>query len=563
MPHLLVLLLAATAASPRGAVATAHPLASEAAAQVLREGGNAVDAAVTAALVLAVVEPQSSGLGGGGFALVHLAREGRVVALDFREVAPAAATPDMFAEGADARGLRPEARGPKPEAPPSLDGGRAVAVPGAVKGYAELARRFGTRPLARFAEPAARIAERGFPVNLHYVRAARQRLPCLAARPATARLFLARDAGGRPAPPAPGWSLVQPDLARTLRLLGRDPEAFYRGELAARIARAARDDGGVLTAADLAAYRTRERAPLEGRYRGHRIVSMPLPSSGGAILIALLQALEHEEPRAGGYRPERFLHAMMEIEKRLYARRARLGDPAFVPSSAEEVAELVSPAYAARLAAGVGERAAAVEAPPPPREGAQTTHLAVIDAAGNAVSLTSTVNHRFGSCVVVPGTGILLNDEMDDFDRAPGAPNAFGAVGTGANAPAPGKIPLSSMAPTLVFAPGGRLWLAVGSPGGTTIPTTVAQVISHLVDDGMSLSQAVAAPRLHHQWQPDALQVEPGGLEAETARALAARGHQLLFRERPWANPQAVRVAPEGWREAACDPSGEGAPAAP
>jgi gamma-glutamyltranspeptidase/glutathione hydrolase len=204
-----------------------------------------------------------------------------------------------------------------------------------------------------------------------------------------------------------------------------------------------------------------------------------------------------------------------------------------------------------------------VTAPPPPAESSQTTHVSVIDGAGNAVALTTTVNFYFGSCVVVPGTGILLNDQMDDFDAAPGAPNAFGAVGAGANLPAPGKVPLSSMAPTLVFDPGGELWLAIGSSGGTTIPTTVAQAISHLVDDGMTLSQAVAAPRLHHQWRPDALQVEPSGLEAETARALEARGHRIVFRDQPWGNPQAVRITAERWREAASDPSGEGIPAAP
>jgi gamma-glutamyltranspeptidase / glutathione hydrolase len=517
---------------------------------VLRDGGNAADAAVAAAFALAVVEPQSSGLGGGGFALVYVAREDRVYALDFRETAPRGAAADMFAAGAD-------------DPSPSLDGGLAVAVPGAVKGYAELARRFGTRPLSRLVEPAARAAERGVGVNLHYVRSAARRLDCLAARPDAARLFLARGADGKPAAPQPGWRLVQPELARTIRLLGRDPDAFYRGPLAERIARAARADGGVLEARDLAAYRTRERTPLEGRYRGHRVVSMPLPSSGGAVVIGLLQALEGEDPRAGGYRPERFLHAMAEVEKRLYARRARLGDPAFVPGAAPAVEEMVSPAFAARLRADVGERTAAIDAPPPPRESSQTTHLSVVDAAGNAVALTTTVNFSFGSCVVVPGTGILLNDEMDDFDRAPGAANVFGAVGTGVNAPAPGKIPLSSMAPTLVFDPRGRLALALGAPGGPTIPTTVAQVISHLVDDGMSLAQALAAPRIHHQWRPDALQVEPNGLEAATARALEARGHRLVFRERPWANPQAVRVAPEGWREAASDPTGEGAPAAP
>jgi gamma-glutamyltranspeptidase/glutathione hydrolase len=552
MAHLLLLLLGATAASPRGAVASAHPLASEAAATVLRQGGNAVDAAVAAAFVLAVVEPESSGLGGGGFALVYLAREGRTVALDFRETAPSAARPDMFA-------------GPRPAgAPsPSLDGGAAVAVPGAVKGYAELARRFGTLPLARLVEPAARIAERGFPVGLHLVAAARDRASCLAARPAAARAFLVAGPDGRPSPPTPADRLRQRDLARTLRLLGRDPEAFYRGPLAEAIARAARADGGSLTAADLAAFRVRERIPLTGTYRGRRIVSMPLPSSGGAIVIGLLQALEHEDPRAGGYRPARFLHAMAEVEKRLYARRGLLGDPAFVPGAEREVAEMISPATAAELDAAVGPLAAVVEAPPAPQESSQTSHLSVVDAAGDAVALTTTVNYRFGSCVVVPGAGFVLNDEMDDFDAAPGTANVFGAVGTGVNGPAPGKIPLSSMAPTLVFDPQGRLWLAVGSSGGTAIPTAVAQVISHLVDDGMSLSQAVSTPRLHHQWRPDAIQVEPGGLEAETARALEARGHALLQRDRPMANPQAVMVTAEGWREAASDAAGEGAPRVP
>lgn len=557
MPALLLLLLSATAVSPRGAVASAHPLASEAAAAVLREGGNAVDAAVAAAFVLAVVEPESSGLGGGGFALVHLAGgpgagAGRDLALDFREVAPAAARPDMFA-GARAEGAPS----------PSLDGGLAVAVPGAVKGYAELARRYGTLPLSRLVAPAARIAERGFAVGPHLVRAAAARLSCLAVRPAAARAFLATGADGAPAAPVPGTRLRQPELARTLRLIGRNPEAFYRGPLAEAIARAARADGGVLTAQDLAAFQVRERAPLAGSYRGRRVVSMPLPSSGGAIVIGLLQALEHEEPRVGGYRPVSFLHAMAEIEKRLFARRGLLGDPAFVPGAAAEVARMISPGEGATLAAEIGPRAAAVEGPAAPPETSQTSHLSVVDGRGNAVALTTTVNYLFGSCVVVPGAGFVLNDEMDDFDAAPGAANVFGAVGTGANRPAPGKIPLSSMSPTFVYAPDGRFWLAVGAPGGTTIPTSVAQVISHMVDDGMTLSQAVSTPRIHHQWRPDAIQIEPGGLEAETARALEARGHALLWRPRAWSNPQAVQVTQDRLYEAASDASGEGAPAAP
>jgi gamma-glutamyltranspeptidase/glutathione hydrolase len=412
MPLLLALLVSAGAVSARGAVATSHPLASDAAAEVLRAGGNAADAAVAAAFALSVVEPQSSGIGGGGFALVYVARTGEIHALDFREVAPAAATADMFTPPEDGRTSR------------SLDGGLAVAVPGAVKGYAEVARRFGTRPLARLVEPAARLAERGFPASPDLADAARTRERCLGTRPAAARELLVRRRDGRPAPPAPGDPIVRRDLARTLRTLGRDPDAFYRGPLARAIARAARDDGGVLAAEDLARYRVRERAVVEGRYRGHRVVSMGLPSAGGAILVGLLQALEGERPREGGYRPVRFLHAMAEIEKRLFARRALLGDPEFAEGAAGVVRDMISPAFAGRLRSEIGERAAAADDLAPPREGRHTTHLSVVDRDGNAVAMTTTVNYLFGACLVVPGTGILLNDQMDDFDAGAGVPNA-------------------------------------------------------------------------------------------------------------------------------------------
>jgi gamma-glutamyltranspeptidase/glutathione hydrolase len=555
---LLALALSVTAASPRGAVATAHPLASEAAAAVLRAGGNAADAAVAAAFALSVVENQSSGLGGGGFALVWDARAREVHALDFREVAPAAARRDMFL------------RGGVPDPRRSLDGGLAVAVPGAVRGYAELARRFGTKPLAELVGPAAALAERGFKVGRAYAEAAARRLECLAADRAATAEFLGKGKDGKPAPLQPGAVLVRRDLAATLRAIGRGgADTFYAGPLAGRIVEAARARGGVLTREDLARYRVRERKPVEGRYRGRRIVSFPPPSSGGAIVVALLQALEGEDPRAGGYRPERFLHAMIEIEKRLYARRgAAFADPDFAPSVGRAVEELVSPAYAAALRARVGERAATaaeVQAEGAPlREAPHTTHVAVVDAEGNAVTLTTTVNYWFGSCVVVPGTGILLNDEMDDFDVAPGVPNAYGLVGSGLNAPAPGKVPLSSMAPTFVFDAQERLELAVGSPGGSTIPTTVAQVISHWIDDRMRLDEALGAPRLHAQWRPEQVQVEPNGLEAATARALEARGHVLQPTPRPIGNAQAVRIDWEtGLREAASDPRFEGAPAIP
>ncbi|HZZ85669.1 MAG TPA: gamma-glutamyltransferase [Anaeromyxobacteraceae bacterium] len=547
---LLALSLATSAASRQGAVATSHPLASEVGAAVLRDGGNAADAAVAAALALGVVEPFSSGIGGGGFALVYLARERKVHVLDFREVAPAAATASMFLVDG------------KPEPGRSRDGGLAVAVPGAVKGYAELARRFGSRPLARLTAPAERLAREGFRVGERYGQLARERRDCLAADAAARVELLARDPAGGVAAPAPGALLVRRDLADTLHAIGESGgEAFYSGPLAERIARAVRERGGVLTAADLAAFRVRERQPLEGTYRGHRVVSMPLPSAGGAILIALLQALEAEAPRAGGYRPERFLHAMIEVEQRLFARRAdALADPAFAPGAEAAVRELVAPAYAARLRAAVKERAAPGGGPA--REG-HTHHLSVVDREGNAVALTTTVNLPFGSCVVVPGTGVLLNDEMDDFEAAAKAPNAYGLAGRGLNRPAPGKIPLSSMAPTLLLDRDRRLELVVGSPGGSTIPTTVAQVISHVVDDQMPLDAALAAPRLHAQGA-EGVWVEPDGLEAATARALEARGHRLVVKERPWGNAQAVELdAASGLARAASDPRGEGAPAVP
>jgi gamma-glutamyltranspeptidase/glutathione hydrolase len=551
MPALLAaLVLSGMAASPRGAVATAHPLASEAGASVLRAGGNAFDAAVAAAFALSVVENQRSGIAGGGFAVVWVAREKKVHVLDFREVAPAAATRDVFV------------RGGKPEPRLAQEGGLAVAVPGAVKGYAALARRWGTKRLAALVEPAARIAETGFQVGLTTRQNAETKLACLRSDAAAAREFLARGEGGARVPPAPGDRLVRADLARTLRLLGRDPDAFYRGPLARRIVAAVRAAGGMLTEADLAAYRVREREPLWGSYRGHRIASMPPPSAGGAIVIGLLQALEAGPPPAG-WRSEPFLHRLVELEKRLFARRARLGDPAFVPDAEAIAREMTSAELARTLSAEIGERATP-SSEVGPRPGGGTAQVSVVDAEGNAVSMTTTVNGYYGACVVVPGTGILLNDEMDDFDTAPGVPNQFGLVGTGANGVAPGKVPLSSMSPSLVFAPDGRLLLAIGSSGGSSIPSTVAQGIANVVDHRMRLDDALAAPKIHHQWQPDRIEAEPWALDAATEAALRARGHRIETRERPFGNAQAVMIDPAtGWRIGASDARWDGVPAVP
>ena len=540
------------AVSPRAAVATAHPAASEAAAAVLRDGGNAADAAVAAAFALSVVEPESSGIGGGGLALVYVAKEGKVHAIDFRETAPAAATAGMFL------------RDGRPEPALSRCGGLSVAVPGAVKGYAELARRFGRKPLRELVEPAARAAERGFGVGLHYRNAAEAAVACLRQDRVASEHFLVPGPGGA-RPPEPGWRLESKDLARTLRLLGRDPEAFYRGALADRIARAVQARGGVLAASDLAAYRTEEREVLWGGYRGNRVAAFPPPSAGGAVLLGLLAALEEEGPRVADYRSERLLHVFVEAEKRLFARRAgALGDPDQVPGATAAAREMASPQWARQVHSSIGERATPsgdVGEPPAP---GHTSHISVVDAEGNAVALTTTVNLQFGSGVLVPGTGILLNDQMDDFDAAPNSPNAFGLEGSGANLPAPGKRPLSSMAPTLVFRPDGGLLLAVGTPGGSTIPSTVAWVILHVIDDRMPLDQALGSPRIHHQWKPDVVTVEPFGLDAETRKALAARGHVLRDVARPFGNPQAVRVDPAtGWREAASEPRYEGRPAVP
>ena len=548
--------LGATALSPQAAIATAHPLASQAGAEALRAGGNAVDAAVAAALALGVVQPESSGLGGGGFALVWMARAKALTVLDFREVAPAAATRDMFlVDGV-------------PDPRRSRDGGLSVAVPGAPRGYAELARRFGRLPLSRLAEPAARVAERGFAVGRHFEEASRFRLECLAADPAAARAFLVRGPDGGWRARRAGERLTRRDLAATLRRLGRDPEALSRGPLAGALAAAVRARGGLLTAADLAAYRTVERAPLWGAYRGFRVASMPPPSAGGAIVLGLLQALEGDDPStAAGFRPVPFLHAFVEVEKRLFAERAgRLADPAFLPGADGAARELADPAYDRALRAAVGESAtpssslgpAAVPAP----GGAHTSHVSVVDGEGNAVALTTTVNGFFGSCVVAPGSGVLLNDQMDDFEAAPGTPNLFGLIGTGVNGVEPGKRPLSSMAPTIAFDAEGRAVLAVGAPGGSTIPSTVAQVILYRLGAGLPLGQAVGVPRLHHQWRPDEVQVEPWGLDAATAEALRARGHALRFRERPFGNPQAAAIDWErGLREAASEPRLEGVPA--
>lgn len=539
-----------------GAIAAAHPAASAAGAAMLDKGGNAVDAVVAAAFVMAVVGPYHSGLGGGGFAVTWNAKTKKAAVLDFREVAPAKASREMFL------------RDGKAVSELSLDGALAVGVPGAVLGYLQLHERYGKLPRAVVLAPAIAAARNGFAVTAKYLALATDRLACLQKDPEAARLFLRPDAKGIAQVPALGTLLKQPELARTIEALAKSgAKSFYEGATAKAIADTV---GGALTIDDLKSYRTRDREPLWGSYRGHRIATMPPPSAGGLAVLGVLGVLERVGPLGLASREVPVLHYYLEAARRTYADRARyLGDPAFNQIPIER---LTSAAYFDELKAAIDPKKATVsstllkidpasaEAMPDKKN---TTHLSVVDAEGNAVALTTTVNYMFGSCLVAKGTGVLLNDQMDDFAAQPGTPNAYGLVTGEPNAVAPGKVPLSSMSPTLVFQKDrpNEILLAVGSPGGSTIPTTVIQVISNVIDAQMDVAQAVGFGRVHEQWLPDVVMVDAWGLEPETQKKLEAMGH--TFRRLPaWGDAEAVRVDPvTGLRSAASDPRNEGAPA--
>ncbi len=531
----------APARSRGGMVASPQADATRAGVAMLRAGGNAVDAAVATAFALSVTDPHHSGLGGGGFLLIHRALGG-TVALDARETAPAAATRDMYV----APGVSEHA---------SRIGGLAVATPGLVRGLTEALEEYGTLPLEQVMAPAIRLAAEGFQVGPRHAAAVRRwQATGLAARfPETARIQLPADGS----PIEEGFRLVQPELAETLRAIARGgAEVFYTGPLAEAIVAAVRAEGGVLTLADLAGYRTRRREPIRGSYRGLEVRSFPPPSSGGIALVEMLGILEPFDLAARGAGSSASLHVVGEAMKLAFAdRNTFLGDADFVDVP---VAWLLSREHVAALRAridppwwrrppwtwGRGEQAIHVEAPGEPPRGGGTTHLSVTDAEGNAVAITQTINLLFGSGITVPGTGILLNDEMDDFSKAPGTPNAFGLIDTrGANAIAPGKRPLSSMTPTVVLRDG-RVFMVTGSPGGPRIITTTLQTILDVVDYGMDVQQAVAFPRFHHQWQPDVLYLE-SAIPADVVGGLRARGHRVEVSPRNWSSAQAVVVDAE------------------
>jgi gamma-glutamyltranspeptidase / glutathione hydrolase len=501
-------------AARHGMVVAQEARAARIGVEFLQQGGNAVDAAVATGFALAVTYPRAGNIGGGGYMVIHLARRGLDTAIDYRETAPAATTRDVFL---DERG----------EADPrkSRDSGLAVGVPGTVAGLALAHAKYGSGKftLAQLIAPAISLAREGIPIEDDVGDSLPRSQARLARWPATTKIFFA---DGRPL--GPGQMLVQRDLAETLAAIARDgPRAFYEGAVAENVAAAVRASGGLMTPDDLRNYRAIERAPVRGRYRGYDVVSMPPSSSGGVLLIEMLNILAGYRDLGGD--DARRLHLMVEAMKLAYADRAAfLGDPASV---ALPLARLTSRRYAAELRARIDPahaRAAAEIRPalPAPREGGNTTHFSVVDRFGNAVANTTTLNFSYGLGLVAEGTGVLLNNELDDFAAKPGAPNAFGLLGGEANAPGPGKRPLSSMTPTIVLKDG-KPYLVTGSPGGSRIITAVLQVIVNVIDRKLPVAEAVGAPRLHHQWWPDEVLVDRG-FSPELVRALEARGHRVV-----------------------------------
>ncbi len=512
-----------SAEKANAAVATAHPRATDAAREILAEGGNAVDAAIAAALVLAVVEPASSGLGGGGFALVHDPRLPSEASLDFREVAP---------KGLDAAALLAAAR---TDASVLRQGARAVAVPGEWNGLVALHAAFGTLPMSRLARAAIAVAREGVEVGIEYTAKCFVRLRALRADPETRRIFL----GSFGLCPSSTWVLKQPDLADTLAALTDDSHpATFADRVGAPMVRHVAELGGPFSADDAAGPAPKPRRPIYGSFHGYRVVSMGPPSSGGLIVVSWLQTYERARARLPAAPWE---HLWIESSRLAFFDRAeRMGDPDFVEVPAEQIA---SPVYADAQAARIdASTSLKLEAPAPKADGPHTTHLSVVDSTGMAAALTLSINLPFGSGLTVPGTGILLNDEMDDF--ASDAANAFRLVGNEKNAPLAGKRPLSSMAPTMLFDERGALYLVIGSPGGSAIPSAVASVVRNLVEDHMEPGAAMHAPRIHHQWMPDHVEVERpyDGKLPDDVKAGAQKSRL------PMGNVQMVVRTDSGWR---------------
>lgn len=539
-------------ADPPGqhAVASAHPAATAAGRTVLDAGGNAFDAAIAVAAALAVVEPYSSGIGGGGFFLLHEAASGRQVFVDARETAPAAASADMYLD-ADGEFVRKR----------SLNGALAAGIPGLPAALVHLAEHYGELPLAATLAPAVALARDGFAIGERYHRMAGFRAKAFARSPEAAGIFLVDGAA-----PEVGTRIVQGDLANTLeRLAAQGRAGFYAGALAERLVAGVRADGGIWTLEDLAAYEVREREPVVGQYHDIRVVSAPPPSSGGVVLLEALNILERYD--LASMDPDTRRHVVIEAMRRAYRDRAEfLGDPDFVDVP---VQKLIAKAYADELASTLELDRATPSASLPgigvEPKGRDTTHFSVLDAAGNRVAATLSVNYPFGAASVPPGTGVLLNNEMDDFSARPLTPNAYGLVGAHANAIAPGKRPLSSMTPT--FLERGHTVGILGTPGGSRI---ISMVLIGTLEfaRGAPPEAWVGAKRYHHQYLPDVVQYEAGGLDEAARAALEARGHALKDVGRAYGNMHAILYdRRKGEVLAASDPRGEGEarvwPAAP
>ncbi len=510
-------------------VVTAQHLATEVGVAILRKGGNAVDAAVAVGYALAVVHPCCGNIGGGGFMTVHLA-DGRNLFLDFRETAPLAATPTMFL---DADG----------NADPKLsrDSWFATGVPGTVMGLNEALATYGTMPRAEVMSPAIALAKAGFVLNAADAQLLSLRTELFAGQPTVARIFLHPDGS----PLKAGDRLTQPDLAKTLELIAKDgSDAFYKGAVAKAVVAASESGGGLFSMKDFAAYTAPWTEPVDCDYRGHRIVSAPPPSSGGTTVCEILQIVKPYPFAEWGYASTEVTHYLIEAERRAFAdRNTYLGDPAFVQNP---IARLLSSEHAGKVRAGIkADRAtpsSEVKGSLGDDEGQHTTHYSIVDDKGNAVAVTYTLNFFFGTGRIAGDTGFFLNNEMDDFTSKPGIPNAFGLVQGTTNEVRPGKRPLSSMTPTIVMKDG-KVFMVTGSPGGSTIISTTLESILNVVDFGMNMQQAVDAPRVHHQWLPDVVLVEPGYLTPETRSALEAMGH--VFEERsPWGANEAILVNP-------------------
>ena len=514
------------------AVVSDSAIASEVGAKVLREGGNAVDAAVAVGFAMAVTYPAAGNLGGGGFMLVRMA-DGRTVAIDYREVAPKRATADMYRNPAD-----------------SLVGYLASGVPGTPMGMWEAHQRFGKKPWKELVEPAVQLAREGFTISDSLARDLSSNRN-FSKFPASWAQF-ARNGQFYKA----GETLKQPDFAATLvKIRDRGADGFYKGETARLIDAAMKANGGYITAEDLANYRVKFREPLTGTYRGVQVITMPPPSSGGIALLQMLGMLSKDNLSATGFQSSGSLHLMVEAMKRAFADRAEhLADPDFHPVP---VAKLLDPAYITTRRASIGEQATPskeIKGMVADNEGHNTTHYSVVDKEGNAVSNTYTLNTGYGSGVVIPGTGVLMNNEMDDFATQPGKPNGFGLIQSEKNNVQAGKRPLSSMTPTILVQDG-KLFAVLGSPGGPTIINTVFQTIVNVVDFRMNIQQAVAGPRFHHQWMPDRIDWEPFGLPADLRAAMQSKGHVFANSGSRMGSCQAILVeASTGDRLVGVDP---------